>query len=587
MGSQSEPAVGIDLGTTFSAIACLDAGGSPRTLPNLDGDVSTPSVVYFQPSGPVVGKEAVKVARYEPDAVAQFAKRDMGKSEYRRPICGRTLPPEAIQALILRKLKQDAAAKLGEFRKVVITVPAFFNEPRRKATMDAGALAGLEVLDIINEPTAAALAYGVLGGFLSASGQTQAKETVMVYDLGGGTFDVTLMEIDGSSYRTLATDGDVFLGGIDWDQRIVDHVADKFWTEHGEDPHANPEAYQALLQESEDAKRALSAREKVVVHFSMGRHRSAVPLTRDRLESMTEDLVQRTIFTAGSLLRDAGRKWSDLTRVLLVGGASRMPMIEKALARESSVRIDRSLLAEEPVALGAAIYAGFLLRGSDSPRSAMSIRNVNSHHLGVLAVERETGLRRRKILIPRNTPLPATGAGVFNTLRDNQRGLLVNVIEGGDDSGNNATPIGRYVVSGLPPGLPAGTRVTVRFDYGTNGRLTVTASLPGMVCQIVMTVERATGLSEAAVAAWRSRIESGRLIETGDEEQVLVVAPAAEGATGTIACDQTRIEEEELRVDLSELQVSSGKPQQVPPPLPSGSGPPPDNPLEKFLRELD
>lgn len=527
----SEPAVGIDLGTTFSAIAFLDQEGRPRTIPNLEGEPSTPSAVYFSSAGTVVGREAIKAARFEPDAVAQCVKRDMGKPYCRRPICGQRLPPEVVQAFILRKLREDAQVRLGAFSKVVVTVPAFFNEPRRKATMDAGALADLEVIDIINEPTAAAIAYGVQQGFVSPSGQTSQLERILVYDLGGGTFDATLMEIEGCNYRAVATDGDVYLGGIDWDRRIADHLAQRIIETCGEDPREQPEAMQALMLEAEDAKRALTARDKVAVHFAHGTRRTSMVLTRAEFEAMSEDLLGRTLFTCNSLLREAGFGWRDLTRVLLVGGSSRMPMVQRALEQESGMKVDRSLLSEEPVAMGAALYAGFLLKHQAGARPTMNVRNVNSHHLGVLGVERATGMPRRKILIPRNTPLPAEGSGRFSTLRDNQTGVLIEVVEGGDDTGRNATPIGRCIVSGLPPGLPAGTRVLVRFAYRTNGRLTVAASLAGTEHRVTMAIERASGLSAPMIRQWKQRIEQGRILDVVPQEEAAL--------TRTEGVDQT------------------------------------------------
>lgn len=513
MGEQSGLlAVGIDLGTTFSALAYLDPLGQPRTMPNLDGEMATPSAVYFGPSGAVVGREALKAARFEPGAVARFAKRDIGKPAYRNPIRGCQLPPEVIQALVLRKLKQDAQFKLGEFRKAVITVPAFFNAPRRKATMHAGLLAGLEVLDIINEPTAAAIAYGVQTGFLNAQGQTERRETLLVYDLGGGTFDATLMELDGTNYRALATDGDVYLGGIDWDRRIGDHLAEHFRKEHGLDPRDDPKALLTLMQEAEDAKRALTVRDRVPVQLVLGNKRTVVVLTRHTLEALTDDLLQRTLFTCNNLLREARAKWSDLTRVLLVGGSSRMPMIQQALEQEAGRPVDRSLLGDQPVAMGAALYAGLLLGtgGHASPR--MAVENISSHHLGVLGIEHSTGMPRRKILIPRNTPLPATGAGRFTTLRDNQSGVLVDVVEGGDDSGTNATRVGKCVVANIPTGLPAGTRVSVEFTYATNGLLTVKASLPGINHQVTLSIAPDSGLSADDLDLWKRRIEEDRIV---------------------------------------------------------------------------
>lgn len=525
MSPTPQVAVGIDLGTTFSVVARLDGSGCPRVIPNSEGDLSTPSVVYFHEGGAVVGKEAVKIARFEPDAVAQFAKRDMGKTDYHKAILGHRVPPELVQSLILRRLKQDAAIKLGDFEKAVITVPAYFNEPRRKATMDAGRLAGLEVLDIINEPTAAAFAYGLQDGFLAAGGRSRCHEKILVYDLGGGTFDVTLMEIDGLKYRALATDGDVHLGGIDWDQRIADHVAEEFKAMHEIDLHDDPAAWQALLQEAEDAKRALTSRPKVIVHVNQDGNRANVPLTIDQLESMTGDLVDRTVFTAKNLLREAGCQWRDLTRILLVGGSSRMPMIQKALERESGLALDRSLLTEEPVAMGAAIYAGLMRDPEARDRPEIEVQNISSHPLGVLGIERRTRLPRRKVMIARNTPLPASSASVFPTFRDDQRSVLVKVIEGGDDSGKNATPIGRCVVSGLPPGLPAGTRVKVTFAYATNGRLTVTAELPTVQSQATMTVERASGLTDDDLEKWRRWIAAGAVLETGRDSAGADSAP--------------------------------------------------------------
>jgi molecular chaperone DnaK len=274
------PPVGIDLGTTFSVVATLDAQGRPRTIQNAEGDVTTPSVVMFDRDNVVVGKEAVKLASFEPDAIAAYAKRDIGATRFGKAIRGHHLPPEVVQSFVLRKLVADAELKIGPIRQAVVTVPAYFNEPRRKATQDAGWLAGLEILDIINEPTAAAIAYGVERGFLSGNGEVAAPETVLVYDLGGGTFDVTLMRLEGNEYTALATAGDVFLGGIDWDQRIVNHLALQFQTRFGVDPRDSPSALVRLLREAEDAKRALSAREDVIITFELDGQLLRTPLTR-------------------------------------------------------------------------------------------------------------------------------------------------------------------------------------------------------------------------------------------------------------------------------------------------------------------
>lgn len=507
MTSSATPAVGIDLGTAFSVVAHLDAAGRPCTIPNSEGDLLTPSVVLFDGSSVIAGKEAVKAAASEPDRVADFAKRDMGSEFYSRAISGEKLPPEVIQSLILEKLKRDAELKLGPFRKCVITVPAFFNEPRRKATQDAGELAGLEVLDIINEPTAAAIAFGYQNGFLNPRGESRQTERILVYDLGGGTFDVTLMEVKGRAYTALATAGDVFLGGIDWDRRIADYVAEQFMAKHrGLDPRLDAGGLHRLLREAEDAKRTLSAREQVTISFEHSALGVRVPLTRPQFEAMTSDLMQRTEFTVKSVLKDAGKDWPDITRLLLVGGSTRMPMVQKMLETESGMKVDRSVSADEAVAHGAAIYAGLLLSVEQGVAPTMKVRNVNSHDLGVLSREAATGRPRNSVIIPRNTSLPVTNSRRFKTHHENQRTVAVNVIEGGDASGQNSTPIGSCVIRDLPKGLPPGTIVEVQFTYAENGRLTVVAHLPALNKSSSMTIDRSSGMSDKALDEWSKRL---------------------------------------------------------------------------------
>ena len=502
----SQPPIGIDLGTTFSVVAFVDRNGAPQTVLNAEGDLITPSAVFFDAGEAVVGIEAVKAAIYEPQAVARFAKRDMGKPQFHQLLRGRHLPPEVIQALVLQKLKRDAEMKLPRCDQVVITVPAFFNEPRRKATMDAGRLAGLEVLDIINEPTAAAVAFGVQAGFVRRQGQTHQPETILVYDLGGGTFDVTLMRIEGCNYTALATDGDVQLGGIDWDRRIVDLLAEQFREQHGSDPRQHPAALQGLMREADDAKRALSTRQNMTIRFTHQGRQIQTVLSRDQFEALTADLVQRTLFTVQKLLRDARVSQQALTRILLVGGATRMPMITQALEQFAGLRVDRSMSPDETVAHGAALYASFLQQGGSLAERNLAVYNVNSHDLGVLALERETGMQRRRIMIPRNTPLPARSRSRFVTHRANQARVVVQVVEGGDDSGNQATPIGKCLVTGLPPRLPAKTPVVVQFFYAANGRLSVKATLPDAGIEASSTIQRAAGMSETELQEWQQRI---------------------------------------------------------------------------------
>jgi molecular chaperone DnaK len=499
MQPATTPAVGIDLGTTLSVVAHLDALGRPCTILNSEGDPTTPSAVLFDKASVVVGKEALKAAALEPQRIAQFAKRDMGAEHYGRPVNGEYLPPEVIQSLILETV-----------RHAVITVPAYFNEPRRKATQDAGRLAGLEVLDIINEPTAAAILFGYQEGFLARGGHDRGPEIILVYDLGGGTFDVTLMQIDGQHYITRATAGDVCLGGLDWDRRLADYIAEQFQARHrGADPRQHPAALERLMREAEEVKHALTARREVTATFEHAGEGVRLNVTREQFESMTADLLQRTLFTVRQLLRETGVGWKDITRLLLVGGSTRMPMVQRALEEESGRPVDRSVSADEAVAHGAALYAGLLLADPQHAPSDVRITNVNSHSLGVLAQEQRTGRPRNAVIIARNTALPVTQCKMFRTLKPNQRDVAVTVIEGGDASGRDSTPIGTCVVDRLPPNLPAGTPVEVFFSYGRDGRLTVHSRLPGAGREATLTIDRKSGLSDAKLRHWQHRLRGG------------------------------------------------------------------------------
>ncbi|MGB7324930.1 MAG: Hsp70 family protein, partial [Rubripirellula sp.] len=405
--------------------------------------------------------------------------------------------------------KSDAELKLGTIDKVVVTVPAFFNEPCRKATQDAGRLAGLEVLDIINEPTAAAITYGVQQGFLSEDGMSEKLERVLVYDLGGGTFDVTVMEIDKANYHTIATAGDVYLGGIDWDRRIVDFIAEAFLAEHGVDPREDPRGEQELVRKANQTKHALTQRESVSIAFAFDDKRLRTELTQEQFAKLTEDLVERTLMTVQLVLDDAALTWSDLTRLILVGGSTRMPMIRDELQLRSGIELDRSLSPDEAVCHGAALYAGMLLGHPDGEHAKVSVTNVNSHDLGILAVDPKTGNPRRQVMIPRNSSLPIKKGMRFRTHSDNQVNVKIEIVEGGDDKGVNATKIGKCVVDDLPAGLAKGTEVDVSFDYSQDGRLTVSASLPTVQRQVQMALNRAAGLSDAEIQTWQKRIADG------------------------------------------------------------------------------
>ncbi len=506
MSETKIPSVGIDLGTTYSVVARLDERGQPVTLVNSEGDRLTPSMVLLEGDDVVVGKEAMKAMATEADRVAECAKRDMGHRVYHRTIEGKQYSPEVIQAWILNKLCCDAMQQIGPFDEVVITVPAYFDEVRRKATQDAGYMAGCEVLDIINEPTAAAVAFGFQQGFLDSSGSSDRPLRVLVYDLGGGTFDVTIMEIRGSEFLALSTDGDVALGGYDWDQRLVNLAADAFQREHGLDLRASPAAAGKLWRECEDAKRTLSTRVKapIVVEFQGKVHRLEV--SREQFEEATQDLLDRTRFTSAQALRAAGLDWTDLDRVLLVGGSSRMPMVRTMLQELSGKPPDASVAADEAVAHGAALQAGLILAKRDGRAAKFSVRNVNSHSLGVVGADPQTKRRRNGIVIPRNTPLPVSAKRQFKTAKNDQRSILVQIVEGESPSADDCTAIGRCALADLPPGLPAQSPIDVVFNYQADGRLTVRVHVPQSDRLLETEIVRENGLSKELMDAWRQYI---------------------------------------------------------------------------------
>jgi molecular chaperone DnaK len=505
MSQPSIPAVGVDLGTTFSVVAHLDDVGRPQTLINAEGDKITPSVMLFDGNDVVVGKEAVKAMATDMEMIAECPKRDLGHRMFHKVIGGRQYPPEALEAWILNKLRVDSRRQIGDYAKVVITVPAYFDEVRRKATQDAGYIAGFEVLDIINEPTAAAVAFGFQQGFLKDGGAEDRKK-ILVYDLGGGTFDVTGMEIGGADFVALATDGDVQLGGRDWDQRLVDFVAEEFIRKFGLDPREDPNTLGRLWRECEDAKRTLSARSKSAIGCDYRGQAVRVEVERQTFQEITQDLLDRTAFTTRQTLQAAGLEWSDIDRVLMVGGSTRMPAVYQMLKELSGKEPDQSVSPDEAVAHGAALRAGLLLTrfGGKSPN--FTIKNVNSHSLGVVATDTKTKRRRNAILIPRNTPLPVTAKRVFKTQKAGQRSILVQIVEGESASPDDCSQIGKCSVRDLPPNLPAQTPIEVRFRYEENGRLTVVVRVANTDKALKHEISRENSLTREQLDSWRKYI---------------------------------------------------------------------------------
>ncbi|MBV9121758.1 MAG: Hsp70 family protein, partial [Planctomycetes bacterium] len=416
--------VGIDLGTTFCAISTLDDRGQAITLPNRDGEMLTPSAVLLEDGGAVVGQAALDVALEQPDRVATLIKRRMGYPTFGREVAGREFRPETLSAIILRKLALDAEHRIGPVRKAVITVPAYFDDTRRKATKDAGRIAGLEVLDILDEPTAAALAYSfqVRSGVPEPGGLPQTPQTVVVYDLGGGTFDVTLVRLSHRRFECVAIEGDVRLGGKDWDDRIADFVAEKFKQQYGEDPRSDPQSQAALMAAAERAKRTLSKLNQTSITCTHAGKMLMVPLTRADFEKLTNDLLIRTKLTTKDLLQQAHLNWDQVDRLLMVGGSTHMPMTGKMLQDLSGKPPDNSLAVSEVVARGAAIHAGIVasragedmgLELTEEAQEAFGQVveiNVNSHGLGIEVKQNQD--RINDILINKNTQLPTAASRV-------------------------------------------------------------------------------------------------------------------------------------------------------------------------------
>lgn len=477
--------LGIDLGTTFSAMSVVDRFGKPTILANAEGHSTTASVIHFYDRDAcVVGDEAVKMVVVDPTNVVRFIKRAMGEPDFTLEFFGRSYTPQELSAIILKKLKEDAEELLGKtVRDAVITVPAYFNSAQRGATAEAGAIAGLNVLSIINEPTAAAIAYGIerLGG----------DRTILVFDLGGGTFDVTLMKISGVSFRTIASDGNAELGGKDWDDRLLNYVAEQFADRFGLDPRDDPQPYQELYERCLSAKISLSSKPRSIVPVNFRGHRMVVNITREQFEEMTADLVEQCAETCGIVLERAASSWAELDEVLLVGGSTRMPMVRSMLDRIAGRRVARATVnPDECVALGAAL-AGVLRHRPDHPallahRQALArrarqpdaapeplgylpaakITDATSHALGIVVLDR-TMQERVVTLIPLATPLPCEKSGRFAYAYDNMTAVRVEVTEGEGRTRDEVKVIGQVVLEDLPA-RAKGTPIQVVYRYGVN-----------------------------------------------------------------------------------------------------------------------
>jgi molecular chaperone DnaK len=478
--------VGIDLGTTFCAVAHLDDRGKPVTLPNRDGETLTPSAVYLTGTGEaVVGQPALDVALEQPGHVATLMKRQMGRPDFGRTVAGRSFRPETLSAVILRKLVLDAERHIGPITQAVITVPAYFDDTRRQATMDAGAIAGLDVVDILDEPSAAALAYtfqqSAAANLKPGELPPDAPKTVLVYDLGGGTFDVTLVRLGKKRFQTLAIEGDVRLGGKDWDDRLVNHVAGLFASQFQSDPRDDEQSLAMLQASAERAKRTLSKVNAATITCTHDGRKMTVPITRGDFERLTGDLLLRTRLTSQQVLQQALLTWGQVDKVLMVGGSTHMPATGKMLQELTGQEPDRSLAVSEVVARGAAVHAGIQAakraRTADAatggPLADIIEVSVNAHSLGVEIRQGEDRLNNK--LVAKNTQLPAAESRVYRTHADNQTKVRVRVLQGEHQQAQDCMAVGEVWIDGLPPDLPKGSPIQVRCGVTANGRIEVTA----------------------------------------------------------------------------------------------------------------
>lgn len=499
----AQRAVGIDLGTTFSAAAWIDPTGKTAMIHGPTGETLTRSAAYFEDHSVIVGNDARRAGTLKPERYVECVKRDMGQSVHERPLLGEYYPPEALQACILHQLRQDITREIGPDFSVVITAPAFFDEPRRRATAIAGEIAGLKVLDIVNEPTAAALAYGERLGVLRTIASHRQAIKVLVYDLGGGTFDATLLEIHSQGFRTLATDGDVFLGGRDWDERLADLACRAFVARYGADPRVDAVTRQRLLFAAEQAKHTLSARRKATVRFDREGRTWEAEISREQFEAAASDLLERTAHTVREILKTAGVGWNDIDRILIVGGSTRMPMVPQMLGRISGKPPSEAVSPDEAIARGAAIYARWLLDSASGQPAPYRITDVNSHSLGVAGVVVDSRKPVHAVIIPKNSPLPVKVTRTFVTKTDNQRSIVIRVLEGESRDPNECTLIGHAVIRDLPPGLPRGHRVQVTYEYQANGRLHVEAAAVDTNSQIQFEIVRNSGLPDEWIGPWK------------------------------------------------------------------------------------